>query len=75
MNFGAALAWVKGGSLVHRTGWNGKGMHVGLHKPHAHDKMDVPFLYLLNAQGEHIPWLASQGDVLAEDWQITGDDR
>jgi hypothetical protein len=29
----------------------------------------APYLMLCNAQGVFVPWLASQGDLLAEDWQ------
>jgi hypothetical protein len=29
----------------------------------------APYLMLLNAQGVFIPWLASQGDLLADDWR------
>lgn len=28
----------------------------------------LPYLMMRNAQGAFVPWLASQGDVLAEDW-------
>lgn len=30
----------------------------------------APYLMLKNAQGVCVPWLASQGDLLAEDWQV-----
>lgn len=30
----------------------------------------APYLVIHNAQGVFVPWLASQGDLLAEDWQI-----
>lgn len=68
MNFSEALEAMKSGAIITREGWNGPGQHVGLHTPHEHDKMDCPFLYIRNVQGECIPWLASQGDLLAEDW-------
>jgi hypothetical protein len=28
----------------------------------------LPYLMMRNAQGSYVPWLASQGDLLAEDW-------
>jgi hypothetical protein len=31
----------------------------------------APYLLLHNAQGVFVPWLASQGDLLAEDWTVT----
>lgn len=30
----------------------------------------APYLVLHNAQGVFVPWLASQGDLLAEDWEL-----
>jgi len=32
----------------------------------------APYLMICNAQGVFVPWIASQGDLLAEDWQIVG---
>ena len=29
----------------------------------------APYLMMRNAQGVFVPWLASQGDLLADDWQ------
>jgi hypothetical protein len=29
----------------------------------------APYLMIRNAQGVFVPWLASQGDLLAEDWE------
>lgn len=30
----------------------------------------APYLMIRNAQGVFVPWLASQGDLLAEDWEL-----
>lgn len=30
----------------------------------------LPYLMMCNAQGAYVPWLASQGDLLATDWRI-----
>ena len=30
------------------------------------------YLMIHNAQGVFVPWLASQGDLLADDWEING---
>jgi hypothetical protein len=30
----------------------------------------APYLMMLNAQGIFVPWLASQGDLLANDWVL-----
>lgn len=69
-DIGWAVKAMREGALVQRAGWNGKGMHVGIHTPNAHDKMDEPFVFMFTAQARHIPWLASQADLLAVDWQI-----
>lgn len=70
MNFGAALEALKAGKKVTRSGWNGKGMWIHLQVPDAHSKMGLPYLYMRTAQGPLVPWLASQTDVLAEDWSV-----
>ena len=80
MNFGDALNWLKEGKLVAREGWNGKGLWLALQVPDAHSKMTLPYIYLnypvdaINTPGARVPWLASQTDVLAEDW-ILVDER
>ena len=76
MDFGSALADLKGGSKVAREGWNGKGMWLELQRPDARSKMTLPYVYLnypedaVNTPGARVPWLASQTDMLAEDWVI-----
>lgn len=83
MTFSEALARVKAGALMARQGWNGKGMFIFLvpgstfavNRPplkgifpegtvvdyHAHIDMHT-------ADKRVVPWLASQTDLLAEDW-------
>ena len=74
--FGIALDILKKGGKVRRTGWNGKGMWVEMQHPDAHSKMTLPYLYLnypdnaLNTPGARVPWLASQTDILATDWEL-----
>ncbi len=85
MNFSQALQNVKAGFKVQREGWNGKGMFIflvqgstfivnrppllGIYpegteiKYHAHIDMRT-------ADGTIVPWLASQTDLLAEDWTV-----
>ena len=86
MNFSGALSALKAGNLVQRVGWNGKGMFIFLVKGstfavnrpplmgiypegteinyHAHIDMKT-------ADNTIVPWLCSQTDMLAEDWQLT----
>ena len=68
MNFGQAIEALKQGKRVARTGWNGKGMHLELQRPDAHSKMTLPYIFMYTAQGDNVPWLASQTDMLSEDW-------
>ncbi|OFX03266.1 MAG: hypothetical protein A3E78_12060 [Alphaproteobacteria bacterium RIFCSPHIGHO2_12_FULL_63_12] len=85
MSFGHAIVAMKAGHRVARAGWNGKGMFLFLvpgsvfqvNRPpllgiypegteiryHAHIDMKT-------AQGYVVPWLASQADMLADDWTI-----
>jgi hypothetical protein len=70
MTFGEAIAALKEGKRVSRTGWNGKGMWLELQVPDDHSKMTLPYIYMKTAQDDLVPWLASQTDVLAEDWGI-----
>lgn len=69
MRFGEALDALKRGERVQRAGWNGKGMWLGLQVPDAHSKMSLPYIYMSTVTGDLVPWLASQTDMLAEDWQ------
>jgi hypothetical protein len=66
-DFGEALKRLKLGGTVARHGW--KGMWVRLIKDPA-----LPFLYMWTGQGQTaVPWLASQTDLLAEDWATVGE--
>lgn len=71
MNFGDALQALKSGSKVERRGWNGKGMWL----VHVRDWGGIgvilpvaPFIAMRTADEKMVPWLASQTDILAEDW-------
>lgn len=68
--FEKALAIVKAGGLVARAGWNGKGMHIEIQRPDIHSRMTLPYLFLFTTDSKRVPWLASQTDLLAEDWYI-----
>lgn len=69
MDFGEALNELRAGRKVCRAGWNGKGMWLDLQVPDEHSKMTLPYIYMRTAQGGLVPWLASQTDVLAYDWE------
>jgi hypothetical protein len=69
-SFGAAVEALEHGFRVARTGWNGKGMWLGLQRPDAHSKMSLPYIYMKTADDNLVPWLASQTDILSKDWLI-----
>lgn len=85
MTFGHALDALKAGQKVAREGWNGKGMFLFLVPGSQFQVNRAPLLGIYpegttinyhahidmkTAQDTVVPWLASQTDVLAEDWTI-----
>lgn len=69
-DFGWAVQMMKMGRKMAREGWNGKGMWLALQRPDEHSKMTLPYIYMRTVQGDLVPWLASQTDMLADDWTI-----
>lgn len=85
MNFSQALEALKNGKLVMRSGWNGKGMFLFLVPGSTFKVNRAPLLGIYpegevvqyhahidmkTAQGYVVPWLASQADLLSDDWEI-----
>ena len=79
MNFGQAIEALKAGKRVARKGWNGKGIFIELQVPDEHSKMTFPYIFIdttglqttnPDAPKSRVPWLASQTDMLSEDWQV-----
>ena len=83
LNFGLALEAAKAGYRIARRGWNGQRMYVFLAKePDFHTEADLSefddawvesgdCLGLRTAQGSlQLGWLASQTDMLSDDWYI-----
>ena len=78
-SFGEAIAFLKKGLRIARLGWNGVGIFLELQVPDEHSKMTSPYIYIdtteLNTQNQNapktrVPWLASQTDMLADDWYV-----
>lgn len=80
-DFGYALRLLKAGKRVARSGWNGKGMWIGLvhsgqwglgsGQPYDSDSIHanlLPWVGMKTADGSFVPWLCSQTDMLACDW-------
>lgn len=81
MTFGGALEELKAGRKVARKGWNGKGIFLELQVPDEHSKMTQPYIFIdtLGLQMDNpaatkgrVPWLASQTDMLGNDWIVVG---
>lgn len=77
ITFGQAIEALKKGKRVQRSGWNGKGMWLLLQTPDANSKMTLPYVYIeypvgsaAYPDGSRVPWLASQTDMLSNDWRI-----
>ena len=69
MDFGDVVKKMKDrGRRFARAGWNGKNMYIELQRPDAHSKMSLPYIFIRTVQGDLVPWLASQTDMLADDW-------
>jgi hypothetical protein len=69
-SFEDALSSLKKGYRVSRKGWNGKGMWINLQTPDTNSKMSLPYIYMKTVDNQQVPWLASQTDLLANDWQV-----
>jgi hypothetical protein len=68
--FGTALAALKKGMAVARAGWNGKDMWLQLQRPDANSNMSLPYIFICTADGDLVPWVASQTDLMADDWLL-----
>lgn len=73
-DFGWALDQLREGRRVTRRSWNGPGQWLALQTPDARSKMTRPYIYISTVQGDLVPWLGSQTDLLAEDWTLAGPD-
>lgn len=85
MNFGEAITAIKNGKKAYRQGWNGKSQYVelatricyvnsnGVLVNAKHDAIGNNALAFVGTSGVQLGWLASQADMLAEDWAIRED--
>lgn len=82
LTFGGAVEALKLGMKVARRGWNGKGMwltFVGAAQWQISEDvagmddqslLTLPWIGMRTADSRFVPWLASQTDMLAEDWML-----
>ena len=71
-DIGWAVKQMLDGQKVRRAGWNGKGMFLMLQVPDTNSKMTLPYVYMRTVQGDLVPWLCSQTDLLSTDWELDG---
>jgi len=78
LTFGQAVEALKDGKKVTRAGWNGKAMYL-IFVAATRYELDAilgldqelrPFIGMVTADNTFVPWLASQTDILAEDWVV-----
>ena len=82
MDFGKAIEALKHGNKVARTGWNGKKQYIELATCISyknakgeivncdHEAIGNKAIAFVGTSGVQMGWLASQADMLAEDWHI-----
>lgn len=81
-DFGKAIQFLKQGKKLQREGWNGKNQYIELATNISytntnsevvnaeHEAIGNKAIAFIGTSGVQIGWLASQADMLAEDWKI-----
>ena len=81
-DFGSAIQMMKAGKRVRRRGWNGKNQYIELATSISyknaqgevinveHEAIGNKAIAFCGTSGVQMGWLASQADMLAEDWNI-----
>ena len=82
MSFGLAIEAMKKGKKVARRGWNGKNQHIelatrisymtaeGVFVNVEHEAIGNKAIAFCGTSGVQMGWLASQADMLADDWEV-----
>lgn len=84
MDIGQAVSALREGSRVGRAGWNGKGMWLALvfnhnasgeveTKDEVYEAVLADYVVMRTADDRIVPWLCSQTDLLAMDWEVVKD--
>ena len=81
-DFGKAIQLLKQGKRLQRSGWNGKNQYIELATNISyknangeiinaeHEAIGNKAIAFVGTSGVQLGWLASQADMLAEDWII-----
>lgn len=82
MDFGKAIQLLKEGKKLQREGWNGKNQYIELANNISyvnandevvnvnHEEIGNKAIAFVGTSGVQLGWLASQADMLAEDWKV-----
>ena len=82
MNFGKAIDLLKEGKKLRRKGWNGKNQYIELATNISYKNADGEIINInhktmgnkaitfIGTSGTQIGWLASQSDMLSDDWEL-----
>ena len=82
MNFGKAINLLKEGKKLRRKGWNGKNQYIELATNISYKNVDGEIINInhktmgnkaiafIGTSGVQIGWLASQSDMLSDDWEL-----
>ena len=82
MDFGMAIIAMKRGECVSRKGWNGKRQYIELAHNISyvnsrgktvnaeHMAIGNKAIAFVGTSGVQLGWLASQADMLADDWEV-----
>ena len=82
MNFGKAISLLKEGKKLRRKGWNGKNQYIELATNISYKNADGELINInhktmgnkaiafIGTSGTQIGWLASQSDMLSDDWEL-----
>lgn len=85
LTFGLAIEAMKKGLKVRRRGWNGKNQYIelasgisyknpeGIVVNAQHDAIGNQAVAFCGTSGVQMGWLASQADMLSEDWEVVED--
>jgi hypothetical protein len=84
LSFAGALSNLLNNRRVYRNGWHLGGMYLQLQVPDANSANTLPYIYIVipgsintdstkNEPAQRVPWVASQTDLLSNDWEIVPD--
>lgn len=82
--FGGALSALRNGRKVCRKGWHLGGMYLKLQTPDENSANTLPYIFIVipgqisddgqgnasNIPAQRVPWVASQTDLLMNDWEV-----